>query len=265
MTRVPVYSLKGAEKGSLTLGRRLSSPVRQDLIKRAVLSEQASKRQPYGTDPEAGMRSSAEYRGRRGIRHSMMNREMARMKRITSTRTLYMRARVVPQAVKGRKAHPPKAEKVWERKVNKKERLAALLSAAGATLNREWVERRGYDLRYVKHVPLVVEDKLQEVDTLNDVKQILDNLGLLEELARFGEKKSRAGKGTMRGRKFKRKRGMLMIIQEDKGIVKAARNIPGLEICEAGNLEVEMLAPGADPGRLCVWTEGAVKRMEELA
>jgi large subunit ribosomal protein L4e len=58
---------------------------------------------------------------------------------------------------------------------------------------------------------------------------------------------------------------MLFVITEDRGLVKAVRNLSGLEVCEVGNLDVEMLAPGASPGRLCIWTEGAVKGMEELA
>lgn len=263
--KIPVYGLKGTQKGSIAVAKSFSKPVRTDLIKRAVQAEQASLRQPYGADPQAGKHTSAHYHGRRGVRHAMMNREMARMKRITSPGFLYMRARYVPQAVKGRKAHPPKVEKNWEKKINKKERLAALLSAASATSRREWVERRGHSIQYVKHIPLVVEDRLEEISILKDFKQVMENLGLLEELNRLGKKKVRSGKGTMRGRKFKKKRGMLFVITEDKGLVKAVRNLPGLDVCEVGNLDVEMLAPGASPGRFCIWTEGAVKGMEELA
>lgn len=263
--KVPVYGLNGTQKKIISLDKAFSKPVREDLIRRAVKSEQASMRQPYGTDPEAGKKTSAVYRGRRGIRHAMMNREMARMKRITSTRTLYMRARFVPQAVKGRKAHPPKPEKVWDRKINKKERIAALLSAASATTQREWVEKRGHDIQYVKHIPLVVEDRLQEINVIKDFRQVIDNIGLAEELKRLEAKKVRSGKGTMRGRRYKKKRGMLFIVGEDKGFSRVARNFPGVEVAEARNLGVEMLAPGTHPGRLCVWTESAVKSMEELA
>jgi large subunit ribosomal protein L4e len=263
--KVTVYSLKGTKKAEITVERVLSNPVRTDLIKRAVHTEQDAKRQPYGTDPAAGMRSSAHYHGRRGIKHSMMNREMARMKRIHGSGYLHMRARIVPQATKGRKAHPPKAEKVWTRKINKKERMAALISAVSATFNKDWVSKRGYDLRYVKGVPLVVENNLQEVNVIKDFKQVLENLGLLEIVDNLGARKTRSGKGTMRGRKYKKKRGMLFVVNEDRGLSRAARNMPGIEVCEAANLSVEMLAPGAEPGRLCVWTEGAIKKMEELA
>lgn len=263
--KIPVYGLKGTEKKSMTAVKAFSRPVRTDLIKRAVQAERAAMRQPYGTDPEAGKKTSAHYHGRRGIRHSMMNREMARMKRIHGTGFLNMRARFVPQAVKGRKAHPPKADKAWNRKLNKKERIAALLSAASATFRRDWVEKRGYNLQYVKHIPIVIEDGLQEVTVIKDFRQILDNLGLMDEVNRLGSKKVRSGKGTMRGRRYKKRRGMLFIVSEDKGFVRAARNFPGIEVCEVGNLGVEMLAPGADPGRLCIWTESAVNKMEELA
>jgi large subunit ribosomal protein L4e len=213
----------------------------------------------------AGKRTSAHYHGRRGSFNAMMNREMARMKRIHSSGHLHMRARFVPQAVKGMKAHPPKAEKIWTVKVNKKERRAALLSAASATFSRKWVEERGYALEGVRHVPLVVDDKLQEVSTIKDFMQVLDNLGLRDEAARLAGRKIRAGKATMRGRRYKKRRGMLMIITEDKGLVKATRNLEGMEVCEVADLNVGSLAPGAVPGRLCVWTEGAVKAMEGLA
>ena len=127
--KVPVYGLKGEVKGDVSLGKAFTRPVRTDVIKKAVLAEQARKRQPYGSDPLAGQRTSAKYKGRRGIRGSMMNREIARMKRITAGGYLRMRARFVPQAVKGRRAHPPKAGKNWLMKINKKERMMALVSA----------------------------------------------------------------------------------------------------------------------------------------
>ncbi len=262
--KIPVYSLKGEVKKNVDIARVFSETVREDLIRRAVSAEQAAKRQPYGVDPLAGKRTSAHYHGRRGIRHSMMNREMARMKRIHHPGFLYMTARFVPQAVKGRKAHPPKAEKIWKKKINKKERLKALFSALSATIKKDLVLSRGHKIKSIKHLPLVLEDKFQEIKRVKKVREVLEKFGFSEELERIKEKKVRAGKGKNRGRKHKKKRGPLIIISEDKGIFRAARNIPGIEVTEVENLTVEKLAPGSKPGRLCIWTESALTKLENI-
>ncbi len=262
--KIPVYSLKGEVKGSIS-SAVFSHPVREDLVWRAVVAEQAARRQPYGTDALAGMRSSAHYHGRRGIRHSMMNREMARMKRIHGSGYLHMTARVVPQAVKGRKAHPPKPEKSWERKLNKKERIAAILSAVSASAVKEIVASRGHRIDSLKHVPLIVEDRLQELRKTKDVMEFLEKVGLSEEISRAKEKKVRPGKGTSRGRRYRKKKGPLIIVAEDKGISRAARNIPGVDVAEAGTLSVEALAPGSMAGRLCIITESAVSQLARLS
>ncbi len=265
MMKIPVYSLDGRAKGEIKADVAFSSPVRRDLIKRAVLSEQSRMIQPYGADPLAGKRTSAHYHGRRGIRLSMMNRELARMKRIHGSGGLSMRARFVPQAVKGIKAHPPKAGKVWKIKINKKERIKAILSAASASSRKELVSGRGHLTGDLKHIPLVIEDRFQDIGTLREVRTVLDRLGMGKELGRCGRKKVRPGKGTSRGRKYRTKKGPLLVVGEDKGIVKAARNLAGVDVVEAGNLSVSMIAPGAHPGRMCLWTESAIKCMEKLA
>mgnify|MGYP001598407987 CR=1 FL=1 len=119
--KVKVYDLEGNAVGDVELPKVFSTSYRPDVIKRAVLAQQSAKRQPYGTDPLAGLRSSAHYHGSRHYRYAMMNKEMSRMPRIHG-KVGYMawRGRVAPQTVKGRRAHPPKAEKNWEKKINKK-------------------------------------------------------------------------------------------------------------------------------------------------
>jgi large subunit ribosomal protein L4e len=54
----------------------------------------------------------------------------------------------------------------------------------------------------------------------------------------------------------------LLVVERDEGIRRAARNIPGVEVVQARNLNVESLAPGTHPGRLTVWTESAIKALE---
>jgi large subunit ribosomal protein L4e len=261
--KVHVYSLKGEVKRSLDLGRVFSEPVRTDIINRAVLSEQSKTRQPYGADPLAGKRTSAHYHGRRKVRHSMMNREMARMARIHGSGFMHMTARFVPQATKGRKAHPPKVEKVWKRGMNKKEHMKALVSAISATASKDYVSSRGHLPSESKHLPLVIENGLEEVKRIKEVNDLLASLGLEKEMERTKEKKIRAGRGTSRGRKHRKRKGILIVVSEMRGIEKAAGNIPGMDVVRVEDLRVEHLAPGGVPGRLTLWTEGAIEHFEK--
>jgi large subunit ribosomal protein L4e len=261
--KVPVYGLNGEVKKSVDFDRVFSEPVRTDIINRAVLSEQSMNRQPYGTDPLAGKRTSAHYHGRRKVRHSMMNKEMARMARIHGTGFLHMTARFVPQATKGRKAHPPKVEKVWKRGMNKKEHMKALVSAISATASKDYVSSRGH-VSDAKHLPLVIENSMEEVKKIKDMNVILNTLGLGKEIERAKEKKIRSGRGTARGRKHRKKKGILIVVSEFKGIEKAAGNIPGIDVVRINDLKVEHLAPGGIPGRLTLWTEGALERFERI-
>jgi large subunit ribosomal protein L4e len=259
--KTPVYGLDGKEKGFLELRREAFADVNSELIKRAFWAEMSKKRQPYGVDPLAGKRSSAHYHGRRGIRMSMMNREMARMKRIHNQGILNFTARFVPQARKGRKAHPPRAERVFERKMNKKEREKALTAAISASFREDMVAGRGHILNGIKSLPLILADDIQKASRAKDVKRVLKAVGLEKELERAAVKKIRAGKGKSRGRVYRKRRGPLLIVAEDRGVKKAASNIPGVEVSTVGELTFDLLAPGGNPGRLCVWSESAIRKI----
>jgi large subunit ribosomal protein L4e len=260
--KVPVYSLKGEVKRNADFVRVFSEPVRTDLINRAVVAEQSGNRQPYGTDPLAGKRTSAHYHGRRKVRHSMMNREMARMARIHGSGYMHMTARFVPQAVKGRKAHPPKAEKVWKKHMNKKEHIKALASAVSATASKDYVFSRA-SAEGVKHIPLVIENEIENVSKIKEINGMLESLGLEKAIELAKEKKVRSGRGTTRGRRYKRKKGILIVVSQLNGIEKAAGNIPGVDVVMIADLRVEHLAPGGVPGRMTLWTEGALEQFEK--
>jgi large subunit ribosomal protein L4e len=58
--------------------------------------------------------------------------------------------------------------------------------------------------------------------------------------------------------------GPLLVVAEDKGITKAARNIPGVDVVLVDSLNTELLAPGTHPGRLTVWTSSALEKVDEL-
>jgi len=192
-----------------------------------------------------------------------MNVEMARLKRIHGSGFLHMRARFAPQAVKGRKAHPPKAEKVWTKKINVKEWKKALRSAIAATADDRLVKKRGHLIEGVKHIPLVLEDKIQDADKNKDILKTLTRLGLEKELDRTKETKTRAGRGKTRNRKRIVRKGPLLVTGRAGMVSKAGANILGFEIVPLNLLCVEDLAPGTQPGRLCIWTQSALQELEK--
>jgi len=258
--KVNVLSIQGKPKGKIDLPDVFNEKFRPDLIKRTVLALQSQRRQPYGTDPLAGSRSSAHFHGKRRLRHTMQMRDIARTPRIhTGPPHLYFRSRKVPQAVKGRRAHPPKVEKVWSQKINKKEKKLALNSAIAATANKDIVSER-HKVKLVD-LPLVIEDAVQSINKTKDVERLLSSLKLDDELKRIKVRKVRAGKGKMRGRKYRTKKGPLIVVNEDKGIGKACKNVPGIDVSLARNVSVEDLAPGTLAGRLTIWSKSSIDKL----
>lgn len=262
--KASVFNLEGKAVEEIELPKVFSTPVREDLIARAVFTIQANGRQPYGADPMAGKRSSAHYHGRRRReRWTMMGREMSRQPRLHGKIPgfLMWRARIAPHTVKGREAHPPKVEKVWKKKMNKKERKLAIKSAIAATADASLVKARGHRIADMK-MPIVVDDALQSMKKTADLKKFIEAVGLKKELARIQVRKVRAGKGKRRGRKYKKRIGPLIVVKEDKGIGKAVGNLPGVHVSMVENLNAEYLAPGASAGRLTIWTKSAIKNLK---
>jgi len=262
--KVDILNLEGKSVGKIDLPEVFNEQFRPDLIKRAVLSLQSQRRQPYGANKLAGLRSSAHYHGKRRQRWTMMMRDMARLPRLHATSPhLTWRARKAPQTVKGRRAHPPKVEKVWYQKINKKEMALAKRSAIAATGKKEIVKERGHRVDKVKQLPLVVKDNVQSIKKTKDIEKLLLSLGLEDELRRSRQKKVRPGKGKMRSRKYKRKIGALIVVSKDDGIVKACKNLPGVKVQDVKNISVEDLAPGTLPGRLTIWTKSCLEKLQQ--
>merc|ERR1712048_22359 len=105
-------------------------------------------------------------------------------------------------------------------------------------------------------------------ESLSKTKQaveMLKKLGCEEELQRvIDSKKVRKGMGKMRNRRYVMRRGPLVVYGEDSGIVKAMRNIPGVETASVERLNLLNLAPGGQFGRFVIWTEGAFKKLSEI-
>ena len=249
-----IFNLEGKPTGKATLPSVFETPLRPDVIKRAVLSIQSHRLQRQGRDLMAGKKTSAESRGT-GMALARIPREKGGGGK----------AAFAPGTVGGRQAHPPRADTIIVKEIPKKEKHLALLSAIAATASKETVASRGHKIEDVLEIPLIVEDSLSELTKTKEVEEALTHLGLLTDVTRVRESRNiRAGKGKFRGRKMKHAVGPLIVVAENKGLITAAHNLPGIDIVLVKNLNAELLAPGTHPGRLTLWTNGAIEQLGKL-
>merc|ERR1719266_678412 len=71
-------------------------------------------------------------------------------------------------------------------------------------------------------------------------------------------------KRKMRDRRHVQKLGPLIIFDQDQGLSKAFRNIPGVDTISVDHLNLLKLAPGGHVGRFCIWTESAFKKLDTI-
>lgn len=259
-----IISVSGSNKGTIELPSVFNTEYHPNLIRRAGLALQTTKKQPKGTDPRAGKKNTARYRGYRGVPtpHRIINTENARLPRLTNRRyLLYGRTAFVPHVVGGRAAHPLKSWETIVEEINKKERKLALASAIAATANKSLVEKR---FIVEKELPIVVEDAIEDISKTKEAIDTLTKIGVGKDLENAKNKvRKRAGKGKARGRIWKAKKSVLIVTGKNSPILKAVRNLPGVDSVTTASLNVDLVAPGAEAGRLVVWTESAIKELEK--
>lgn len=250
--KVNVYKLDGTVSKTISLPDIFSYPLRLDLIRECVRVYQFNRRQPYGPRFMAGMMHPVSTWGK--------GRGVARVQRLTQGR----RAAESPNNVGGRRAHPPRVEKIWSRKMNKKAKRLAFYSALSATANKDLVKGRGH--RFVKDIslPVVVVDDFETKKKTADVKEVFEAIGIYDDVKRAHDgKKIRPGRGKMRGRRYRVPKSVLVVVSKYRGIEQGARNLPGVDVVTVNELNTEHLAPGAMPGRLMIITEGALKALNK--
>src|SRR3989344_2833821 len=260
---IPILNLEGKKIKEINLSRQFNEEFHPNLIWRAVITLQANKRQPYGADPEAGKGASAKLSRRRRDYKTAYGHGISRVPR----KILWKRGSQfgwvganVPGTVKGRKAHPPKSSKILIKKINKKENRKAIRSALSAVMNKDLVIKRNHKLPSI--YPLAIENKFQDSSKVQEVIKILKNLGFEQELSRL-TRHIRAGKGKFRGRKYRNKVGPLIVVSDKCKLMQNSRNILGLDVIEVRNLNAELLAPGTQAGRLTIFTEAALEKLDK--
>ncbi len=240
----------GEVAGEIDLPPVFEEEYRPDIIKKAVLSAQANRLQPYGPHFYAGMNTSA--RGW-GTGHGA-----SRVPRLVNGR----RAAGIPMARGGRRSHPPVPQADRSEKINVKERRKAIRSAIAATVNPALVAGRGHI--FTGELPIVVQNDLETIEKTSEMRRFLMAAGLWSDVMRAKNGRHvRAGRGKMRGRRFRGRKSLLIVAGQDRGIGKAARNLPGVDFVTVQGLNAELLAPGTQAGRLTLWTESSIRWLGE--
>ena len=252
--RVSIYDLEGKSIGKLELPKYFETPLRVDLIRRAVVAIQSGAFQPQGRDPMAGKRTTAESIG---VGHAM-----SRIPRVKGDR--YPRGNLAgfaPGTVKGRLTWPPLSSKTLRKKMNRKELRQAMLSAVAATTSGDLVRARGHRIPLDCELPLIVSNEAEQLTESSEAMSMLKNLRIWDDVERASKRRYRGGRGSVRGRPRKHPVGVLLIVEKKQGAQKAFRNLPGVKVVDVASLNVSDLAPGTHPGRLTIWTRSAIESL----
>ncbi len=248
--RVHVVDTSGTPGAQISLPLAFSSPLRPDLVRRAVVAAQSHRRQPHGTSPTAGLRHSVQWSGK--------GKGVSRSPRLMDS----MRGAQAPNTVGGRLTHPPTVETIWAKKINTKERRLAFAAALAATRDAALVRARGHEVPDGIHLPVVLETPAENIGTSAGARALLSTLKLWDDVARASDGVHvRAGRGKRRGR-TRRAPKSLLLVTSAPGKALGFRNLSGVDVVPVSRLGTEDLAPGGDSGRLTIFSVAALEGLK---
>jgi len=257
---VSVYQFDDASQkaGTLPMPAALTSPLRPDLVRYIHTNVSKNKRQALAVGAKVGYETAAESWG--------TGRAVARIPRVPGGGTHRAGQAAFGNMCRGGGMFcPTKTWRRWHRRVPVGQKRHAVVTSLSASCLPPLVMARGHRIGEVAELPLVVSDGVESVQKTKQALDVLKKIGCAEELQRvLDSKKVRAGKGKMRNRRYTMRRGPLVVYNEDNGIVRSMRNIPGVETACVDRLNLLKLAPGGNFGRFIIWTEGAFKKITDI-
>eukprot|EP01017_Pseudomicrothorax_dubius_P033893 TRINITY_DN458_c0_g1_i1.p1 TRINITY_DN458_c0_g1~~TRINITY_DN458_c0_g1_i1.p1 ORF type:complete len:404 (-),score=113.38 TRINITY_DN458_c0_g1_i1:213-1424(-) len=258
---VSVFNPDNAQElvGSVAAPGVFNAPIRLDIVQFVHANIAKNTRQAHGVSTEAGMQHSAE--------SWHPGRAVARIPRVGGSGTNRSgQGAFGNQCRKGRMFAPLKTWRRWHRKVNVTQKRHAVASAVAATFQTPLVLARGHRIEQLPELPLVVDDRVEGIEKTKDAVAFLKRFGLYQDVQRvIDSKRTRAGKGKYRYNRFKFRRGPLIVIANDNpNLIRAVRNIPGVEVNNVHRLNLRLLAPGGNLGRLVIWTKSAFQALDGL-
>eukprot|EP01071_Lankesteria_metandrocarpae_P002858 Lankesteria_metandrocarpae@DN2608_c0_g1_i1.p1 len=248
----------GKSVGTVVMPHVMMAPIRPDLVRYVHTNQSKNFRQPHGVNEVAGYETSAESWG--------TGRAVARIPRVAGGGTHRAGQGAFGNMCRGGGMFSPKKTwRRWHRKINLTERRHAVASAIAASAVPGLVMARGHKVEDVREVPIVVSDDMQKIKRTSQAIALLNQLGCGKDLARCKDSiHIRTGRGKMRNRRYVCRRGPLVIYGKSEGCSQGFRAVPGVDMLNVEALNLLKIAPGGTLGRLCVWTESAITRLDEL-
>ncbi|KAK6903574.1 hypothetical protein V866_007686 [Kwoniella sp. B9012] len=255
---VTVWSASGESSGSVPLPAVFTAPIRLDVVQQVHKSIAKNRRQPYAVAENAGHQTSAESWG--------TGRAVARIPRVGGGGTQRSGQAAFGNMCRGgRMFAPTKTWRKWHVKVNQNQRRYAVASALAASALPSLVLARGHRIEQIQEVPLVVSSSLESVTKTKEAVELLKATAAYPDIAKVSNsRKLRAGKGKMRNRRYRQRRGPLVVYAKDEGLTRAFKNVPGVETCPVESLNLLQLAPGGHVGRFIIWTEAAIAALDSV-
>ncbi|OCF30772.1 50S small subunit ribosomal protein L4e [Kwoniella heveanensis CBS 569] len=255
---VTVWSATGESSGSLPLPAVFTAPIRLDVVQQVHKSIAKNRRQPYAVAENAGHQTSAESWG--------TGRAVARIPRVGGGGTQRSGQAAFGNMCRGgRMFAPTKTWRKWHVKVNQNQRRYAVASAIAASALPSLVLARGHRIEQIQEVPLVLSSSVESTTKTKEAVELLKAAGAHADIAKVSNsRKLRAGKGKMRNRRYRQRRGPLVVYAKDEGITRAFKNVPGVETCPVESLNLLQLAPGGHVGRFVIWTESAIAALDSV-
>lgn len=244
--------------GTVSLPAVFTAPIRSDVVQHVHTLMAKNARQAYAVSLKAGHQTPAESWG--------TGRAVSRIPRVPGGGTSRSGQGAFGNMCRGgRMFGPTKIWRRWHRKISINERRFAVSSALAASAVPSLVMARGHRIENVPEFPLVLADSLNRVDRTKEAKEILKKVGAFEDVEKSADsKKVRCGVGKSRNRRHTQRRGPLVVYDASEGLVKAFRNLPGVELAIVDNLSLLDLAPGGHLGRFIIWTKGAFEKLDSI-
>ncbi|PNS16479.1 hypothetical protein CAC42_213 [Sphaceloma murrayae] len=240
------------------------APIRQDIVQSVHTGMAKNKRQPYAVSEKAGHQTSAESWG--------TGRAVARIPRVSGGGTHRAgQAAFGNQCRSGRMFAPTKVWRKWHQKLNLGQKRFATASALAASSSAALLLARGHRISNVPEVPLVVASSAfsgAAIAKTSSAVALLNAVGAGPDVEKVkNSRKLRAGKGKLRNRRHKQRRGPLVVYnpeEDGRELIKAFRNIPGVETSSVYALNLLQLAPGGHLGRFIIWTSSAFAALDKV-